>query len=1049
MTRQRCLVSFLIALTLVVSFAAQAFAQATTGEIAGRITDNDGLGVPGVTVTATNPDTSFARVAVTTADGSYTITLLPPGRYSVSAELTGFRRAVREDVMVAVGTRPTITMQLQVGALTEQVLVTGEAPLIDTTRSEISGLVDSELISSLPTLNRTFANLAVTLPEARPAGNFDPTKTRVGNFAMSGGDGRQLDVNVDGGDNKDNVVGSVIQNFAFESIQEFQVVQHRWSAEAGRAVGGVVNVISKSGTNQLRGSGFATFRNDSLVAKDFFQKRGAIKPAFERWEYGGSLGGPIRQDRVFFFGALERFDEPGTETPIRSEAIFNEISRIPGASPVRVIPTPYDDTLLTLKVDQRVTNAQTMVYRFSWQKNSSPNDQVANPAATDLNGGNTNTNNIWSAVAKHTASIGNNRLNDLAFHVQDFKNEILEVTDTPILIFPTPGLRLGPAPNTPQQTTERKFQLRDDFTWFRGNHALKFGTNYIYTQLGGYFYFGAFGYELTFFDDPSVITGNPARYPQGFSTPGAVRLLNYFAGEALHDQKFHQIALYAQDDWRVGRALTLNLGLRWDANPGLLPDQTSNRTIALLRQLDDPRAREITSDADQLARTTPSWKEFQPRLGFAYDPNGDGSMVYRGGYGIFYDQLFQNLTLFSMTQSGPEFYSQIMNFTNTDVGVGQLPNFRFGVDQLPSPPAFTFAALPPGSFGRINDPASEDPVVHKFSIGLERTLGGNWVVASDYVHTRGYDEGRVQVINPQIRSLCDPAFPGSSPSDARCVAGANTRYFDAAFVRAGLGAGRLGQINMIGTTNESLFDSWTTTLRGRRGRFNGSVSYVLSFSRAWGGQPTASYSGNGIAITPEQQFQDAEWGPTRHDERHRLVASGTFDVGYGIQLAPIVQWASSRPYTPFVGFDINGDGQTNIADRLCASTNVDAVFAARGNLTAIRALNPNGCALADVNNQRSGFIVNADGTIEERSGRYFNTDLRITKSFDLGSRAIRVYADFFNLFNTENLSFTLRPEQSSAASATAFMQPVSLYGPGFGPAVGRPFTASFGGRFEF
>jgi Carboxypeptidase regulatory-like domain/TonB dependent receptor len=985
---------------------------------------------------------------VTAADGGYVVTLLPPGRYTISAELSGFRKAVREGVVVAVGGRPTVNLDLQVGSVTEVVQVSGAAPLVDTTRSDLGGVVTGDDIANLPTLNRTFANIAVMMPEARPAGGFDPTKTRVGNFAMNGGDGRQLDVNVDGGDNKDNVVGSLLQNFAYESIQEFQVLQHRWTAESGRAVGGVVNVISKSGTNQLKGSGLLTFRNDSLAAKDFFQERGAIKPAFERWEYGGSIGGPIVRDNLFFFGAVERFDEPGAETPIRSDQIFQEVAAIPGSDAVRAIPTPYDDTLLTAKIDHRLNNSQSMLYRFSWQKNSSPNDQVANPAATDLNGGSTNTNDLYSVIAKHTLSLGANRLNEATFHFQDFQNEILGVTDDPILIFPTPGLRLGPAPNTPQATSERKFQFRNDFSWFKGSHGLKLGTNYVNTELGGYFYFGAFGYELHWFDDPSVITTNTARYPQGFATPGALRLLNYFAGEATHDQTFHQLAFYAQDDWRVGKGLTLNLGLRWDANIGLLPDQTNNRTIQLLQQLDDPRAREITGDPDKLSRTTPSWKEYQPRLGFAYDINGDGSFVTRGGYGLFYDQIFQNLTIFSMTQSGPEFYSQIIGLTNTNVGVGQMPTLRYGVDPLPPPPPFTFEALPPGSFGRINDPNAEDPYVHKLSIGFERILRGTWVVSSDYVHTRGYSEPRVMVINPQIRGVCDPTFPGSTPTDARCVAGANTRYFDDAFVRAGMGAGRLAQINMIGTTNESQFDSWTTTLKGRTSRAYLSLSYVLGNSRAWGGQPTASYSGNGIAVTPEQQFAEGEWGPTRHDDRHRIVFSGNFDLGAGFSVSPILQWASARPFTPVVGFDINGDGQTNILDRVCEGTSLAAVFAARGT-AAVRTLNPNGCRMVPVNSQRSGFVVNPDGSIEERSGNFFNTDLRVTKSFGVGGRMLRVYADFFNVFNTENLSFTLRPEQSLASSASGFLQPLSLYGPGFGPPVGRPFTASFGGRFEF
>jgi hypothetical protein len=358
--------------------------------------------------------------------------------------------------------------------------------------------------------------------------------------------------------------------------------------------------------------------------------------------------------------------------------------------------------------------------------------------------------------------------------------------------------------------------------------------------------------------------------------------------------------------------------------------------------------------------------------------------------------------------------------------------------------------LPRGAFGRINDPGMSDPHVHKFSIGYQRTFRGSWTASTDYVHTRGSDEGRVQVINPQIRAVCDPTFAGSTPSDARCVAGASTRYFDAAFVRAGLGAGRLGQINMIGTTNESRFDSWTTTVRGRTRGALLSLSYVLAGSRAWGGQPTASYSGNGIAIAPDDQFREGEWGPTRLDERHRVVASGVIEAPFGFQISPIVQFASARPYTPTLGFDVNGDGQTNIVDRLCAGVSVESVFAVRGDLTAIRALNPNGCQTTQVNSQRSGFVVNPDGTVEERAGHFFNADLRITKAFSIGGRTtLKVYTDFFNLFNTENLSFALRPEQSAANVASSFMQPVSLYGPGFGPPVGRPFTASFGARLEF
>jgi len=316
------------------------------------------------------------------------------------------------------------------------------------------------------------------------------------------------------------------------------------------------------------------------------------------------------------------------------------------------------------------------------------------------------------------------------------------------------------------------------------------------------------------------------------------------------------------------------------------------------------------------------------------------------------------------------------------------------------------------------------------------------------------------VINPQIREVCDPLFPGSVPTSPRCVRGANSRYFDLAFQQAGLPPNRLEQINMIGTTNRSFYDSWTTTLRGRRRNMTFSASYVLSSSRSWGGQPVASYTGNGMAVTPERQFRPEEFGPTRFDERHRIVASGVFDLPYGFQLAPILQLASSRPYSPTAGADIDGDGLGAGAgglDRLCEGVDPLALLQAVRNRPStqtptdvVRAMNPRGCQQARVNNFRGGYVVNADGSIERRSGRFFNVDLRAGKNFTFGENMrLSTYADFYNLFNTENLAFSNRFGQNPATNPAGFLQPLSLYGPGFGPPVGRPFTLQLGARFTF
>ena len=1033
--------------------AASVAAQVTTADIVGRVLDQNGAAVASATITARNTGTGQERTAQSDQQGNYTLSELPPGTYDITAEAPNFSKTVVKGREVNVGTTATLNFDLKPGQITEIVNITADALQLETTRSDLGGVVTPIQVENLPLLNRTFAALSVIMPEARPVGNFDPTKTRVGNVAFNGGDGRQVDVNVDGGDNKDNVVGSLLQNFSYESIQEFQVLQHRWTAEQGRAVGGVVNVITKTGSNDFHGSFFSNFRDEALRKFDFFEnQRRATNPAFEkpsfsRQEIGGSIGGPISRDNLFFFFALERFRER-QNVAVRADAAI-EIPLIPGNNFVSEIPTPYDDTLLTARIDHNLNDRQSMFYRFAYQKNNSPNDQVANPATTDLTGGNTDDNKLYSFVANHSWTVSPTKLNQFSFHFQDFNNAILGVTTDPQMIFPS-NITIGANTNVPQATTSRKYQFRNDFSWTSGNHSMKFGANYIHTELGGFFFFGSKGYTISWFDPPSTIVNNTLRYPQGFATPGAVQNITFADGEGTHDQIIHQLAFYAQDDFKVRPNLTLNLGLRWDANIGNLPDQTNNRTILILQQLNHPRAQAITGDPEKLRRTTPSWTEFQPRVGFAWDPTGAGRTVIRGGYGIFYDQLFQNLTLFSLTQTNPVLYQTILSLTNSVVGQGQLATFRFGIDPLPQPPpGFSISDLAVGGFGRINDPDASEPYVQKFSLGFERQLSDEMTLSSDYVHTLGLNEPRVQVINPRIDQICNSAYPGSTPASPACVRGDTSRLFDRAFVDAGFPANRIEQINMIGTTNRSLFDSWTTTLKWRTRKYLFSGSYVLASSRSWGGQPVASYSGNGIATTPENQFKPEEFGPTRLDERHRVVLSGVFDLRWGIQLSPIFQLASSRPFSANTGVDIDGDGlATN--DRLCAGVDPGAVFAVRGNSTAVLALNPRGCVQAQVNSLRTGRIVEPSGTIRlDQSGRFLNLDLRISKMFRFGERyGLSTYIDVYNLTNEENLSYASRLALSTATAGN-FLQPQSLYGPGFGPPVGRPLTAQLGFRFTF
>src|SRR5687767_2927771 len=300
----RSLLRYAVAVFASLLLAAPVVAQVTTADITGRVLDQNGAAVANATVTARNLGTGQERSAQSDQDGNYTLAELLPGTYDITAEAPNFSKAVVKSREVNVGTKATLNFDLKPGQITEIVNITSDNLQIETTRSDLGGVVTATQVENLPLLNRTFAALSVIMPEARPVGNFDPTKTRVGNVAFNGGDVRQFDVNVDGGDNKDNVVGSLLQNFSYESIQEFQVLQHRWTAEQGRAVGGVVNVITKSGGNDFHGSFFANFRDEALRARDFFESTAnREKPPFSRQEIGGSIGGPIKRDKLFFFGA--------------------------------------------------------------------------------------------------------------------------------------------------------------------------------------------------------------------------------------------------------------------------------------------------------------------------------------------------------------------------------------------------------------------------------------------------------------------------------------------------------------------------------------------------------------------------------------------------------------------------------------------------------------------------------------------------------------------------------------------------------------------------
>ncbi len=338
----------------------------TTGSITGRITDSQGAAVPGVTVTGRNSQTGFTRTDVSDAEGIYRLNALPVGPYDITAELSGFNKVEQKSIIVNVGQTLDVALSMTVASVSETVTVTSETPLIATQQSSVGGVVDMNRIENLPLNGRQFANAAATIPGVGLGFHSDPTKSTQYSPQIAGGNGRNVNYQIDGGDNNDDTVGGLLQLFPLEAIQEFNFVTSRYKAEFGRSNGGVMNIITKSGTNDMQGSFFTLFRDDALNAKTETEKRaGADKQDYRRYQFGGSAGGPIVTNRLHYFGAFERTQQD-TFQVVDTEGLFPEFDGI--------YTTPYRENLLTLKGTGQITPTQYVSVRYGRNTNEQPYD---------------------------------------------------------------------------------------------------------------------------------------------------------------------------------------------------------------------------------------------------------------------------------------------------------------------------------------------------------------------------------------------------------------------------------------------------------------------------------------------------------------------------------------------------------------------------------------------------------------------------------------------------------------------------------------------------
>jgi hypothetical protein len=868
-----------------------AFSQVTaTASLTGTILDKSGSVVPGAKITLINKGTGDTRTTTSGSNGLYRFDLLAAGTYNMKTTKEGFATSNINDIVLYVGQTTSEGVTLSPGAVSQTITVTSAAPLIEATKSDVGMTITPTQVQSMPLNGRDFANLAELAPGARAVNPYDPTKRRYSTFAINGSSGRNVMVEVNGIDDKDNTIGGPVMQLPLSAVQEFSIATQRFSAANGRSEGGAVNVITKSGTNAFHGGLYLFDTETSLNANDYFSKQGnQPTPQFSRQQFGGDIGGPIRKDKDFFFFALERSRE-NTSIPVTPTA-FQELSlaKSIGAEPANAIPTPFHEWRYNARLDHRfnANNSASLVYNA--QKNNGENDQSGNE--NDLTAGNFTTNSLILASFNLNSVLSSHVVNSFTAGYQYWNNLIDTSKYSQYTVSFPSGTYFGTNINVPQESIQKKWQFKDDVSVIHGNHTIRTGVDFLWEPvLGGFFKYNAVP-NVVFLQDANTILNDKTTYPDGFATAG---LVGEIFATTNGDPYFNlpggdkQFGAYIQDDWQATHSFTFNLGLRWDRDFNLIGGsaQNINRTYLLLRAIGSPYANRLPTDDNH------GWG---PRIGFAWDVHGNSKHVIRGGYGLYFGQTFLNIPLFMIQQSNPTLFGTAFDLVSTgpnDTNAPLVPGtgltlneWQFGVSPFPTipPPAST---LSDGATGRIMSPTYRNPYSEQWNFGYAFQPDQLSVIEVEYVHELGVHEGDRLNINPTLTSL------------------GGGRPLDSAFAAANLPI--LGPIVNDESAGRSRYDALNVSYRRKMSHhFTINTNYVLSRAMAYDGSSAAFAN---YPINPLAQWSPVDFGPTPSDQRHSFTFSGIFQLPWSIDVAPILVAGSARPYNATQGINVFGFG---------------------------------------------------------------------------------------------------------------------------------------------
>ncbi len=767
-------------------------AQVNTATIAGTVSDESGAVLPGANVVLTNQDTGITRTVTANAAGRYTAPALSLGNFEIRAQLAGFQTAVRSGIVLTVGRVAVVDLTLQVGAVTQTVEVTGEAPLIELTNSNITGLVDDRTIRELPLNGRSYDQLALLQPgivkytTANQSFNGSPGGNK---FSASGSLATSNSFLLDGTDINDasnNTPGGAAgTNMGVDTIKEFKIVASQFSAEYGRASGAVISAVTRTGTNQVHGTAFEFLRNSAFDARQFrdgidFDGDGTGDvPPFRRNQFGGTIGGPIVQDRTFFFVGYEGLREAlADSTEIRVPTVNVKNGILPNSDGVgtymvtpnpRVVPfiaalypdphqilphalNPAADSDTGLyfsapkqiarqdyfmgRVDHQLTNGTSIFGRYSFDDDSrNVPDEQANYLDTNEARRQYITlqaNTVVSPTIVNSARVALNRTSQIAD--QDLLNSGLEgLTWVPGLplgdmgVGQANGILLyddsGGSGTRPRQWSYNLWEWGDDMTYVRGTHTMKFGgvirrvqnNMNVQTDLKANYIFA--GPENMLLAQPTEWSGT---------------LPNQTGYKGLRNTMY---GFYFQDDYQVSPRLTLNLGLRWEWITD--PTEANNRISNQLRIEDNPNQLALHPDwrvpdyggyptfpdnigQDLYAFTEMAKKNLQPRFGFALQLDDSARRVLRGGAGIYHDLVLPAYYTQSLSKY-PPFYSRA-RIRDDDLLAATFP--------------FTSAVVTGDAVRLRNEPLIpliQQPTKYSYTLALQQQLGERGVIEIAYV----------------------------------------------------------------------------------------------------------------------------------------------------------------------------------------------------------------------------------------------------------------------------------------------------------------------------